>query len=353
MQVEDKVNIIFARAQHGVIQREEYLIDMSTKATWEEPIDGSPVSILERYRVNCYALLETKVMEASENPIKKNEIYQRYGSITRYREACERKAEKKIRQRALSLGVVYRPSARNCAKKAWIALGDQYLERRAQNDDIITSFSKANQSDVSLSVDAGRMISRFAKHAGLDLDTFNRIEPHTVDIFDEWHRIPKRLTITARCRGDLVVMTWKDRSYSTRDSSQDSYTFFRGQDRWLLVGFESTLSTMWPYMQLVDVILGDNVITGALNRSPQASASISGKKDSKFAHKPPKLELTVEGRLHQHKLNNEVTHLITQRKITPHELSSERRNSISNPRLSFLGALNHTVLGYRSEKARK
>ena len=324
---------------------------MAAKATWEEPIDGSPTSILERYRSNCYALLEEKISEALENATKKNDIYKRYGSITRYREACERQAEKKIRQRALSLGVVYRTFNRNHPKKAWAAFGDLFLERRAQNDELIASFLHANRNNVSLSVDAGRMISQYTKHAGLDLSTFNRLQPDTVEVFDEWHRIPKKLTITSKCRGDIIVMTWEERNSSVGNSSQDSYTFFRGQDRWLLIGFESTLTSMWPYMQLVNVFLGNakantSPETGGLRLLQDAKASTH----SKAAHKSPQLELTAEGRLHQHKLNNEVTHMLTQRRITANELSSERRNSISNPRLSFLGALNHTVLGYSSNK---
>ena len=64
----------------------------------------------------------------------------------------------------------------------------------------------------------------------------------------------------------------------------------------------------------------------------------------------PRLELTAEGRMHQHRLNQEVSHMITERRITEQDHSYARRNSISNPRLSFLGALNHTVLGYDSAK---
>ena len=45
-------------------------------ATWDDkPTDGSPSSILERYRTNCYAKIETKIEEAASQAGKRNEIY--------------------------------------------------------------------------------------------------------------------------------------------------------------------------------------------------------------------------------------------------------------------------------------
>jgi hypothetical protein len=215
---------------------------------------------------------------------------------------------------------------------AWASFGDRFRERRAQNDQIIKALLEENRKDLSLAEDLGKVLQRHALQAGLDLETFNNPQPESLEVFDEWHRSPKKMTITAESRGDIVVVTWENRGRESAD--KDSYTYFRGQKRWLLISFGSD-SAMWPHMALVNVML--------LNASSNSSAGTK-KKDT------PRLELTAEGRMHQHRLNQEVSHMITERRITEQDHSYARRNSISNPRLSFLGALNHTVLGYDSAK---
>ena len=233
---------------------------------------------------------------------------------------------------------------------AWASFGDRFRERRAQNDEVIKLLSEKNRQDVSLAEDLGKVMQEHALQAGLDLGTFNSPQSETVVVFDEWHRTPKRMTITAESRGDIIVVTWENCGRESDD--RDSYAFFRGQRRWLLISFESD-SAMWPHMVLVTVILNNSSSAcrgkGKVS-SPEATEICLGHGGGTKKKATPFLELTAEGRLHQHRLNREVSHMITERRITEQDHSHARRNSISNPRLSFLGALNHTVLGYDSSK---
>ena len=83
---------------------------------------------------------------------------------------------------------------------AWASFGDRFRERRAQNDQIIKALLEENRKDLSLAEDLGKVLQRHALQAGLDLETFNNPQPESLEVFDEWHRSPKKMTITRERR---------------------------------------------------------------------------------------------------------------------------------------------------------
>ena len=182
-------------------------------------------------------------------------------------------------------------------------------------------------------------------------------------------------------RGDLVTFSWteneidegkRESSLSSLNTSvpKDQYRWFVGNKKWLLVDFESSLSTDWPHMQLVEVVFEDKeeeegqgqaeqrkeeYTTGKSSDRRRSSTSSTGflgnspgrKKTSKLP--TPRLKLTEHGRSFQSKLNENVVQQLVDSKIQQNELdddSSAARSSMSNPRLSFLGSHLYTSLNY-------
>jgi hypothetical protein len=186
-------------------------------------------------------------------------------------------------------------------------------------------------------------------------------------------------------RGDFVTFSWteneidegkRESSLSSKSVPKDQYRWFVGNKKWLLVDFESTLSTDWNHMQLVEVVFEDKeeeegqeqeqeqaeqkkeeykYTTGQSSDRRRSSTSSTGllgnspgrKKTSKLP--TPRLKLTNHGRSFQSKLNENVTQQVVDSRIQQNELdedSSAARSSMSNPRLSFLGSHLYTSLNY-------
>jgi hypothetical protein len=335
---------------------------------------SDPYILLQRYREQLYTELEDKILEANVNARKRNMIFSKHGSLVRYRELMERRAEKKIAQRALTLGVVYRTIGAKHA--AWSSFGVRHQERREQNDKVIENFlsmHRTKKQTLSMSDDAGKVIAKhLVTFTELDLTNFNDPTPWSMYVHDAWHRnSSQRLHIGVRQRGDIVTLTWTKNEIDEgkRESSlgtnstfpKDQYTFFRGNKRWLLVDFESTLSTEWSHMELIRVFLEDDNTdeddfeqeteggTKVAHRNPELSRKKKKKKET------PRLELTSTGKQFQDQLNKDVTHMIVTRKVHKNEMGNNgqaQRSSMSNQRMSFLGSHLYDTLGYNAHSGK-
>jgi len=304
---------------------------------------SDPQLVLQRYREQLYLELEEKIGIANTDARTRNAIFSKHGSLVRYRELMERRAEKKISQRALTLGVVYRIVGGK--KQAWSSFGAKYQDRRAQNDEIIQEFLSDSSAKLSVGNDAGKNISEhLLSFADLDLINYNDEADWSKYVHDTWHRNAAfKLHVRVARRGDLVTLTWTKNEIDEgkRESSlnsnsnypKDQYTWFRGNKRWLLVDFESTLSTDWPHMQMI------NVIFDTIENECVPDQEDKGRKKKFKIKDTPRLQLTDTGRKFQDQLNKDVTHMVVTRKVHQNEMdnSVNEKNSMSNQRMSFLG----------------
>ena len=382
---------------------------MSTTFSKEADGAGTPHDQLQRYHEKLTRELNNQIKHVNSNAVQRNKIFKRYSSIVNFREKSERKIDKKMAQRALTLGVVY---TRGKTGKIlnWSTFGQRYEDRRNQNDVIIAEFLHSNQKVVSLSDDAGLEIvqhlsgSIFHHLTGspLSLTDFNEERPWSKYVHDAWHRntSTKKLNVQVSRRGDIVTLTWTSAVVdegkrasslaSTSSLPKDQYTWFRGSKKWILIDFESSLSTDWPHMQLVQVVLDDAINTdddndegndvddscsfntdrgsssgrgrgsgsgsgsnndndNSKSRNCSSSGGQTNKKKSNATLPTPRLILTALGRQFQRQLNEDVTHQIVTRKLHQNELdvdNSAARSSMSNPRLSFLGSQLYNSLHY-------
>ena len=321
---------------------------------------------LEKFRRRQMQKIQKHLGEYHDDPRHRNTVHKRWGSLQRYEEELRKRAEKCISKHAQEIGFADLSAQGAMKITAWSSFGKRFKERRAQNDRVINHFQNRNRDLVELSSEVGGKLCERARAAGLDLNNYNDPRGVKIKLFDNWNRKPQNLTLDLKHMGDVVTVTWSPAEQRLTPgcltSSRDEFTFFRGNKKWLLVDFEATMTAEWGPMKLVEVTLVNPSL-------PKCSAGSSGedhRKTSKlFAksseelmilrecerqkEKPtPRLKLTDLGTTFHKRLNQDVRHLFLQRQLRQKDYCPVHRNDINNPRLSFLGALNHTVNGYNS-----